>query len=125
MLRACKRTLRPGGRIALTTIEWAPGLTRAEKRASADAAPRAVGSRRPYPDLLASAGFVDLGSRDVTDEYRATTSAWLSNSEPVRDRLYAADGEQAVEDRLQGWRDDLAALDRGHLRRTLYWGTRP
>ena len=125
MLRACKRTLRAGGRIALTTIEWAPGLTRAQKRASADAAPRAVSSRRPYPDLLASAGYVDIGFRDATDEFKATTLAWLTQSEPERERLYLADGEQAVEDRLQEWRDDLVALDRGHLRRTLYWATRP
>lgn len=124
MLRACKRALRPGGSIAFTTIEWAPGLTRAEKRASAEAGPRAIGSRRPYADLLASAGFVDIGSREATGEYRATMSAWLAESEPVRERLYAADGEQAVEERLQIWRDALAALDRGHLRRTLYWGTR-
>ena len=117
--------MRPGGRIALTTIEWAPGLTRAEKRVSAEAAPRAVGSRRPYPDLMASAGFVDIGFRDATDEYRATTLAWLTESEPVRDHLCLVEDEQAVEERLQGWRDDLAALDRGHLRRTLYWGARP
>ena len=66
--------------------------TRAEKRASADAAPRAVSSRRPYPDLLTSAGFVEIGARDVTDEYRATTLAWLSESESVRDRLCSVIG---------------------------------
>lgn len=124
MLRACKRILRPGGRIALTTIEWAPGLTPAQRRASRDAAPRAVGSRRPYADLLAAAGFVDVGARDVTGEFLATTRAWLTTSEPVRDRLAETDGETVVEERLQGWRDNLGAIQQGHLKRTIYWAVR-
>lgn len=124
MLRACIRVLRPGGVLALTTIELGLDLTRAQRRRVAPSAPRAVGSRRPYADLMATAGFADVGQRDVTEEYLATTRSWLEHSQPNRERLYEVDGREAVDERLQGWRDAAAAVERGYLRRTIYWGQR-
>lgn len=125
MLRALRRTLRPGGRLAFTTIELRPGLSARERRMAKVAAPRAVGSRRPYPDLLASAGFVDVALRDATAEYLLTSRLWLETSEPLRDEVAAIDGPQEVADRLQSWRDDVDAIERGWVTRALYWARRP
>ncbi len=50
--------------------------------------------------------------------------AWVSTSEPLRDEVAAVDGADAVDERLHGWRDVIATVERESLRRTLYWGRR-
>ena len=124
MLRALHRTLKPDGRLAFTTIELTPGLSPRERRLARVAAPRAVGSRRPYPALLASAGFVDIGTRDATAEYLQTSRLWLQTTEPLRDEVAEVDGHQTVADRLQSWRDDIEAIENGWVTRALYWARR-
>jgi hypothetical protein len=117
--------LRRGGRLAFTTIELSPRLDPRSRRRARAAAPRRAGLRRSYGALLASAGFADVGERDGTSEYLDTTRAWLKFSEPHLDELAEIDGRAVIEERVQGWRDAIAALEAGWLRRTLYWGTRP
>ena len=121
MLRACRRVLRRGGRIALSVIERAPGLSRATRTRIADAEPRAVGTRKPYPDLLAGAGFGDIGQRDATAEYLETSRAWLAMTEPLRDEVAAIDGEDAVVQKLLDLRQSIEAIQSGWLFRRLYW----
>jgi hypothetical protein len=116
--------LRPLGRLAFTVIELAPRMSSLERRAVGPLSPRAVGTRRPYPAMLASAGFDQIGSRDITSEYLATVRAWLSASEPRRGELIAVDGETLITDRLEAWRGAIVAVEAGWLRRTLYWATR-
>lgn len=117
--------LRPEGMFAFSTIELGAAIPSRERGWVAEAAPRAVGTRQTYRRLLASAGFEHTGERDLTEEFRRTTQAWLDASEPVRDRLAAVDGAEAVSDKLHGWRLSAAAIDAGYLHRTLYWGRRP
>ena len=107
--------------MALSVIERAPGLPRATRARMAEAAPRAVGSRRPYPDLLAAAGFADIGQRDATAEYLETSRAWLAITEPLRDEVAAIDGEDAVAQKLLDWRQSIEAIESGWLTRCLYW----
>ena len=113
--------LRPGGRIALSVIERAPGLSRAARARMAEAEPRAVGTRKPYSDLLAAAGFGDIGRRDATAEYLETSRAWLAMTEPRRDEVAAIDGEEAVAQKLVDWRQSIEAIESGWLFRRLYW----
>jgi hypothetical protein len=125
VLRACRRLLRPGGRVAFTTIELAEGLSATQRRQAREAAPRAAAIRSPYPALLTSAGFTDIRHRDLTGEYLATARDWLHHSLPHRDALIAVDGAQQVNERLQGWRNAVSALEAGWLRRTLHAARRP
>jgi hypothetical protein len=125
VLRALHRILTPGGRLAFTTIERSPGLARAQRRALAPSAPRAVASRFPYSEMLHRAGFVDVGQRDATDEYLVTIRRWIAATEPVRDLVAAVDGAEQVAERLQAWRDAVEMVSRGWLRRTLYWAAAP
>lgn len=125
MLRAARRVLEPGGRIAFHTIELAPDARPADPEEIDRSAPRAVGSRRPYRELLTAAGLAVVGSRDVTEEYLRTLRAWLAHSEPVFDLLAEVDGEEAVAERIGKWRRAAAAVEAGWLRRSLYWATRP
>jgi hypothetical protein len=113
--------LRRGGRIALTAIERKPGLSRAVRRRIVEAEPRAVGTRKPYPDLLADAGFGDVGQRDATAEYLETSRRWLAATEPVRDEVAAVDGEAAVAQKLLDWRQSIQAIEAGWLYRRIYW----
>ena len=125
MLRALRRVLRSGGRLALTTIELAEGLSPSERRRAARAGPRAISARRPYLQLLSAAGFDDAGMRDVTEEYLETLRNWIRATEPVCDLVAAVDGEAAITDRLQGWREDADVVARGWMKRRIYWATRP
>lgn len=117
--------LRPGGKLALTTIELSPDVPGAERRRAIGAGPRAVTSRRPYPALLESAGFAHVGQRDLTDEYLESMTAWKGGYLARRVELEAVEGPEVVAERLDVWTQALAAAERGWLRRTMYWAQRP
>ena len=125
MLRALKRLLRPGGRIAYTTIYVTPGLAPAQRRRAQRSGPRAVASRSEQTQLLASAGFVDIDLLDVTAEFATTARAWISEAETHADELAAGEAPGAFEERQRERRTQLAAIDDGLLRRGMLSATRP
>lgn len=125
MLRACRRVLWTGGRIAFTTIEIVDGLSATQRRKVREAGPRAAATRSPYRRLLESVRFTDIQHRDITDDYLATAREWLHQSLPRRDALTAVEGAQQVEERIQGWQHAIHALEAGWLRRTMYTAQRP
>lgn len=125
MLRALKRLLRRGGRIAFTTIDVRPGLDEATRRRAHRAGPRAVASRASQGRLLASAGFVDLHQRDVTAAFTATTRAWIEERERHAGELAGAGPPGSFEQRQQEYRAQLAALEEGLLRRWMLAASRP
>lgn len=124
MLRACHRLLRPGGRLAFTTIHVADDLDGARHRRAVRAGPFKVATRRPYPQLVAQAGFGEVVVRDVTLEYARTQRAWLAANEArageVRQLISDREFAIAQADR----RLSLAAIEDGLLRRSLITATR-
>ena len=125
MLRALGRLLRPGGRIALTTIYVAPGLPSTARRRAHRSGPRAVASRADQPRLLESAGFVDVGEVDLTPEFAETARAWLDEWDHHADELRDLEGPAAFEQRQRDRRVQLRAIEDGLLRRGLFFGRRP
>ena len=125
MLRALRRLLRPGGRIAYTTIYVTPGLPSAARRRAQRSGPRAVASRAEQTQLLASAGFVDIDRLDVTSEFAMTARAWLTESETHAEALAAVEAPGAFDERQRDRRRQIAAIDDGLLRRALLSATRP
>lgn len=125
MLRACRRVLRPGRRLAFTTIELAEGLQGVRRRRAIAAGARASVTRKPYDHLLRSARFVEVMSQDLTDDFLHTARAWLSGVERSFDAVAAHDGEEATSERVANWREEIEALEEGLLRRTLYAAVRP
>jgi hypothetical protein len=125
VLRALKRLLRPGGRIAFTTIFVTPGLAPAAHRRACRSGPRAVASRSRQARLLASAGYVDVNELDVTAEFATTARAWLAGWEANADQLASLEGPGAFAERQRERRTQLAAIDDGLLRRALFSATRP
>ena len=125
MLRALKRLLRPGGRIAFTTIYVTPGLAPAPRRRAHRSGPRAVASRSDQTRLLASAGFVDIDERDVTAEFAVTARAWLTEWEAQADVLAPLEPPGGFDERQRERRAQLTAVEDGLLRRGLFAAMRP
>jgi cyclopropane fatty-acyl-phospholipid synthase-like methyltransferase len=125
VLRACHRLLRPGGRLAFTTIHVADDLDARRHRQAVRAGPPQVATRRPYPELVAQAGFADVAVIDVTEDYARTQRVWLEANESraadvrrlISDKEFAA----AQADR----RYAQTAIDEGLLRRSLITAARP
>lgn len=125
VLRACRRVLRPGGRMAFTTIYVPEGLEPRLHRRAVRAGPWQVAARRPYPQLVEQAGFTDIVELDVTDEYARTQRAWLDLSEVHADALRSltsdADFAVAQADR----RLTMEAIGAGLLRRSIFVARTP
>ena len=120
MLRELKRLLRPGGRLAYTTIYVTPGLPPAQHRRARRAGPPAVATRSGQMRLLAAAGFVDIDELDVTAEFAQTSRAWLAASEANAEELAALQSTAGFEQRQRGRRVHLLAIEDGLLRRGLF-----
>jgi cyclopropane fatty-acyl-phospholipid synthase-like methyltransferase len=125
LLRACRNLLRPGGRMAYTTIYVSPGLERHDHRQAVAAGPWQVSARRPYGEMTEQAGFTDIDEIDVTDEFATTQQAWFdaheTRADDVRELTSDEDFALAQGDR----RLALDAIERGWLRRCLIVATRP
>ncbi len=125
VLRACRRLLRPSGRLAFTTIHVADDLDARRHRRAVRAGPWQVATRRPYPVLVAQAGFHDVAVIDVTEDYARTQRVWLEANESraadVRRLISNKEFETAQADR----RYAQAAIEEGLLRRSLITASRP
>lgn len=125
VLRACRRLLRPGGRLGFYTIYIPPGLTDDAYRQAVQAGPDAVASRRDHLPLLRSAGFADISETDVTAEFLRVARTYLEARRRHADELRRSEGE-AEFDRMQGERRDrIAAIEAGLIRRSLFIARRP
>ena len=125
VLRACRRLLRPGGRIAFTTIFVTPGLDPQQQRDALRAGPTHVAARRPYPELVAQAGFVGATEVDLTTEYERTQRDWYEAAEQRADELRALMSDAQFADAQADRRLALDAIGAGLLRRSLFMATRP
>ena len=123
MLRACRRLLRPGARLAFTTIRVADGLTRRERRVAIEAGPPAP-TGPDGGELAQRAGFVDVESTDVTPAYLVTARAWLDARLDLRDELRPL-GPAEYDEKVDQGRLAVAEIEAGRLRRTLVVATRP
>ncbi|GAA5136790.1 hypothetical protein GCM10023320_68490 [Pseudonocardia adelaidensis] len=125
MLRANRRVLRPGGRIAFYTIAVAPGLRAEDHRRAVCFGPPAVRTRSDYLSLLRSAGFAELDEVDVTADYLDTARRWLRHGQEFEAGLAALETPGAFADKLARRREAIAVIEAGHLRRSLLLATRP
>lgn len=124
MLRASRRALRRGGRLAFHTIQVPPGLSPAQRRRASSIGPPAVTVRTTYLSLLRSAGFIKVDVADLTAEYLATQRRWLAATLRHEEGLCSALGDEAVREGRVRRRRTLGAIEDGLLQRTLYTATR-
>jgi len=118
VLRACRRLLRPGGRLAFFTIEVTPGLSPDQHR-------RALAAGPPTPagpditGLLQRARFVDVVAEDRTADYLETARAWLAARLRHRDEMRPVD-PATYDLRITDGEVAIPAIEAGLLRRMLY-----
>jgi cyclopropane fatty-acyl-phospholipid synthase-like methyltransferase len=125
VLRECLRLLRPGGRMAFTTIHVTDDLDRRAHRRAVRAGPWQVATRRPYAELVARAGFTDVRIEDVTGQYGATQRTWLEQTQANERALRGLAGDMVFELGQRERRRTRAAIDEGLLRRVLIAARRP
>jgi cyclopropane fatty-acyl-phospholipid synthase-like methyltransferase len=118
VLRACRRLLRPGGRLAFFTIEVTPGLPPdLHRRALAAGPPTPAG-----PDiagLLQRARFVDVVAEDRTQDYLDTARAWLAARLRHRNEMRPLD-PVTFDNRIADGQATIPAIEAGLLCRRLY-----
>jgi cyclopropane fatty-acyl-phospholipid synthase-like methyltransferase len=120
VLRACRQLLRPGGRLAFTTIYVSPDLDAIRRRRAHRAGPPHVATRRPYPDLVAQAGFGDVAEIDVTAAYAHTQRAWYEATESRAHELRRLTSDSEFAANQADRRLTLAAIAEGLLQRSLF-----
>ena len=120
VLRTCRRLLCPGGRMAFTTIYVPEGLDPQQHRRGVRAGPWQVTTRRPYPDLVAQAGFTDIVEIDVTDDYARTQQAWFDASETHAEALRRVTSDADFDLAQKNRRIASDAIAEGLLRRSLF-----
>jgi cyclopropane fatty-acyl-phospholipid synthase-like methyltransferase len=125
VLRACRELLRPGGRLAFTTIFVTPGLQARQARDAHRAGPTHVASRRPYPALVAQAGFVDTTEIDLTTEYGRTQRRWYEAAAQRADALRGLTSDAEFAEAQAARRLTLGAIAAALLRRSLFIAARP
>jgi 2-polyprenyl-3-methyl-5-hydroxy-6-metoxy-1,4-benzoquinol methylase len=120
ILRACRRLLRRGGRMAFLTIMSAPNLTRSQHREAVRVGPPAVAARRDYGSMLRTAGFQEIEETDVTDDYLVSVRAWFDQSLLREQELRCLVGDVLFETRQTDKQLQTSGIERGLLRRSLF-----
>jgi len=80
-----------------------------------------VATTEPYEDLLAVAGFSDVGVQDTTAGYIAVAERWLDAVIDLEAGLRIALGDGVFEDKVASRKASYELLLDGRLSRTLYW----
>jgi len=121
VLRACRKLLRPGGRLAFFTIFVAPDLTAPEYQRALRSGPTFVSSRRrDHAALIASAGFGRSEETDLTAEFGSTSRAWQTERDKHAAEIITVEGEAAFNERQSNLGVQSEAIEAGLLRRSLF-----
>ena len=118
MLRACRRLLRPRGRLAFFTIHVAQGVSPADRRRALGVAPAAAAGP-DIGELLRRARFDVVEETDLTSAYAQTARDWLAARLKHRDDLRPLD-PATYDDRVDRGRNVIPVIEAGLLRRSLF-----
>jgi hypothetical protein len=118
VLRACKRVLVPGGRLVFDVVVVPDTLSDHDDDEDDYGF---VATAVPYVELLAQAGFVEIGSRDTTLEYLEVAGRWLVAARELETELRTAVGDEIFDDKYESRAVSYEMIKAGELGRTLYW----
>lgn len=118
MLRACNRVLVPGGRLVFDVVSVPESLG---ERDDLEGDYGFVATAVPYPEMLAQAGFNEIGSEDTTTGYLEVAGRWLLAARDLELELKSAMGDDVFEDKYSSRIASYEMIESGDLGRTLYW----
>ena len=123
-MRACRRVLKPGGRIAYYNIFVTEELSDDARRQAGKVRP---GTYTPAQQrgLLRSAGFTRIRETDVTAEFERVQRALYEAALRHERALRRLQGDEGFEQRQAGRQESLRGLAEGVLRRSLFVAERP
>lgn len=125
MLRACRRLLKPGGRLAFYTIFATTGLSDRDYRRARRSGPNHLSTRRvEHHEMLTSAGLSLVDERDLTPQFLRTARGWYERRKKYERQLREADGDAYFEERQHDAIVQIRAIEDGLLRRALFVATR-
>jgi hypothetical protein len=124
VLRACNGLLKPGGRLAFTTIYIAPGVSERDYRRASRVRGPGIAERRAMTELLESAGFVDVRERDATASFARATAAYLRTAAQHERALRRTWGDQRFDDSQHDRRSTLELIRDGVVRRGIFTARR-
>ena len=121
MLRACRRVLKPGGRVAFLTYFGNPGHGHEGVRDSLTAS--AGGSE--HQAMLEASGFTAIVEYDLTAQFLSTAKAWYDWRQRYAGELIAAEGEAAFREKQSTYLDHVRSVQAGVRSRCLFLARRP
>jgi SAM-dependent methyltransferase len=123
VLRACRRAIRPGGRMVFSVISIAPGLSEGERQLALANGPPNIESDLPYAVLLENAGWNVDDCVDITEDFVETVRRVVVAQDAHRAQLLELLGEAETDARLTRMKERLAAREAGVHLRELYIAT--
>lgn len=120
VLRQCRKVIRANGRMAFTVISLTPGLDQSDCTRALDNAPEFIEAESHYRTLLEETGWVVTEVLDQTNEYRDSCARQINADMACQQQLADLLGSNQANERLEGWRSKLLAIQDGLFLRELY-----
>jgi ubiquinone/menaquinone biosynthesis C-methylase UbiE len=117
VLASCRRTIRPNGRMGFTVISVAPGLSMEQHRRAVENGPEFIENDDDYFSILDQTGWKIINYQDITTAFAASCKRQLEADETQEQELSTLIGKDEFSERVSGWREELAAIGDGLLRR--------
>jgi hypothetical protein len=124
VLRACRRTLKPGAPVAYFNIFIAQGASREERRRLTNDHAELY-TRADQAGLLRNAGFARIKETDVTAQYRRTLEALCQANDRHARSLRRVRGSSDFDNTQRYRRERIRGIDEGIIRRSLFVAERP
>ncbi len=119
-LMACRRVIRPGGRMLFSVILITPGLSAEAYRRAVECGPTFVAAEADYPALLRASGWKPTAQIDLSEEFIQTLRTARELDRHHADELGQLLGAEESARRKARHRDNLLGAQRGWLRRELF-----
>lgn len=94
VLEACRRVIRPDGRMTFSAIHIAPGLSQDDYNEAVENGPPFIASELSYPELLEATGWNIIDRMDITQAYQEACERKFTAERQHDDELRGLLGEE-------------------------------
>ncbi len=119
-LEACRRVIRPDGRMLFSVILITPGLSPSDHRRAIECGPTFIVAETDYPALLDAAGWRMTEQIDLTAEFMQTLRISRDLDQLHETELVQVLGADEAARRMARHRENMDGAERGWIRRQLF-----